>query len=196
MKTIGITGPTGAGKTTALQTLAAMGVHIIDADAVYHDLLVRSIPLQEALIARFGRGILAGGQIDRKALGQVVFGDPAALADLNLITRRFISGAIREQTQAAAQAGRRGVAIDAIGLIESGLACDATVAILAPKEVRICRIMAREGISEDYARRRVEAQQPDSFYRTHCGYVLENNGTEPIEEFQQRAAALFAQLLT
>ena len=76
-------------------------------------------------------------------------------------------------------------AIDAINLIESGLAalCDTTVAVLAPKALRLARIMARDGISEDYARRRIEAQKPDEFYRASCGAVLENSGTP--EAFQQ-----------
>ena len=91
MKRIGITGPTGAGKTTALQALVELDAHIIDADAVYHALLESSAPLRAALTVRFGPSILDGeGRVNRKALGGVVFGDPAALADLNAITHRFI----------------------------------------------------------------------------------------------------------
>ena len=87
MKRIGITGPTGAGKTTALQALVELDAHIIDADAVYHALLESSAPLRAALTVRFGPSILDGeGRVNRKALGGVVFGDPAALADLNAIT--------------------------------------------------------------------------------------------------------------
>ena len=81
--------------------------------------------------------------------------------------------------------GRQLLAIDAINLIESGLAglCDTTVAVLAPKALRLARIMARDGIPEDYARRRIEAQKPDEFYRASCGAVLENSGTP--EAFQK-----------
>jgi len=82
MKRIGITGPTGAGKTTALQALAELDAHIIDADAVYHALLESSATLRAELTARFGPSILDGeGRVNRKALGGVVFGDPAALAE-------------------------------------------------------------------------------------------------------------------
>ena len=94
MKIIGITGPTGAGKTTALGALTALGACIIDADAVYHRLLEESAPLREALTARFGDICDQMGRIDRKKLGEQVFTDPAALADLNGITHRFVGEAV------------------------------------------------------------------------------------------------------
>ena len=194
MKRIGITGPTGAGKTTALNALVRLGAHVIDADQVYHQLLEGSAPMRAELTARFGPGILDGaGRVDRKALGGVVFADPAALADLNAITHRYVMEELQRQTARAEAQGRPAVAIDAIALIESGAAdaCDVVVGVLAPKEVRVRRIMAREGISEAYARKRVEAQQGDDFFRAHCGYILENGGEDPAE-FEARALALFA----
>lgn len=198
MKRIGITGPTGAGKTTALGALTDLGAHVIDADAVYHALLESSAPLRAALTGRFGPSILAPeGKIDRKALGNVVFGDPKALDELNRITHRFILEEIDRQTAQAEREGKPAVAVDAIALLESGVGetCDAVVGILAPKEVRVRRIMAREGIPEDYARRRVEAQQGDGFFRAHCGYILENREEDTPEAFRARARALFEQIL-
>ena len=198
MKRIGITGPTGAGKTTALGALEDLGAWVIDADRVYHDLLANSAPLRAALADRFGPAILDGeGRVDRKALGAVVFGDPEALADLNDVTHRFILAEIDRQIAQAKAEGRPAAAIDAIALIESGLGetCDAVVGILAPKELRVRRIMAREGIGEDYARRRVEAQQGDGFYRAHCGYLLENREDDTPGAFRARARALFEHIL-
>ena len=194
-----LTCPTGAGKTTALQALAELDAHIIDADAVYHALLESSATLRAELTARFGPSILDGeGRVNRKALGGVVFGDPAALAELNAITHRFILAEIDRQAAGAEEQGRSAVAIDAIALIESGLGetCGAIVGILAPRELRIRRIMAREGISEDYARKRVEAQQGDGFFRTHCDYLLENRADDTPEAFQARAKQLFEQILS
>lgn len=194
MKRIGITGPTGAGKTTALNALTSLGAHVIDADAVYHDLLESSAPMKGALVERFGGEILnEQGTIDRKALGNVVFADPEALADLNAITHRFVMEEIDRQAARAEEEGLPAVAIDAIALIESGVAdtCDQVVGILAPKETRIRRIMAREGISEEYARKRVEAQQSDDFFRSRCGHILENTGEDPAA-FQAQALELFS----
>ena len=114
MKRIGITGPPGAGKTTALGALEELGACVIDADAVYHRLLEESAPLRTALAGRFGPGILdREGKVDRKALGGVVFGDPEALADLNAITHRLILAAIERQAAPAGPEGKAARGSDA-----------------------------------------------------------------------------------
>ena len=198
MKIIGITGPTGAGKTTALGALRELGAWMIDADEVYHRLLEESAPLREALTARFGDIQDKSGKIDRKKLGNVVFGDPAALADLNAITHRFIGEEIDRQLSAARAEGRSAAAIDAIALIESGLGdrCDAVVGVIAPAELRVRRIIVREGIPEDYAWQRVNAQQGEEFFRAHCDYLLENTERDTPDAFMARALVLFSDLLS
>ena len=180
MRVIGITGPTGAGKTTVLQALESLGGVLIDADAVYHDLTRSSQAMQAELIARFGP-VYDGNELDRKKLGAVVFQDENALADLNRITHKYIARETQRRIEAAKAAGATAVGIDAIGLLESQLVdfCDCTLAVTAPEELRVKRIMARDGISEDYARLRVQAQKPDDFYRTHCTDVLMNDAATP-----------------
>lgn len=180
MTIFGITGGTGCGKTTALQTIRSMGGLIIDCDEVYHTLGRTSEDLKTKLIARFGPEPYATGVLDTKPIGQIVFHDPTALEELNQITHTAVKEEIDRRLDAWAMSGGTLAAIDAIALIESGASekCDHLVGITAPKELRMRRIMARDGISEDYARARIESQQPDAYYQQHCDKILENAGTQ------------------
>lgn len=194
---IGLTGPTGAGKTTVLHVLEGMGAAVLDADAIYHDLTVSSQPMRQALQERFGPDIYDDqGVLLRKQLGAKVFGDAQALEDLNAITHRYIQLEIQRRLDQAQAEGKQVAVVDAIALIESGVAdiCHITVAVVAKAETRIGRIMARDGIDEAYARKRVEAQKPAEFFETHCQYTLHNDGDDP-GQLEQQATALFAHIL-
>lgn len=194
---IGLTGPTGAGKTTVLHVLEGMGAAVLDADAIYHDLTVSSQPMRQALQERFGPDIYDDqGVLLRKQLGARVFGDAQALEGLNAITHRYIQLEIQRRLDQAQAEGKEIAVVDAIALIESGVAdiCHITVAVVAKAETRIGRIMARDGIDEVYARKRVEAQKPAEFFETHCQYTLHNDGDDP-GQLEQQATALFAHIL-
>ena len=196
MKILGITGPTGAGKTTALQELKQMGALLIDADAVYHRMLKEDVQLRQELEEKFGCMTDENGEFDRKKLGSIVFRDSEALEALNKIAHRHIVNRIKTMLEQAEKEEIRLAAVDAIALFESGLdrLCHDTVAIIAPPQVRIRRIMDREGISEEYARMRVEAQQKDDFFTARCGHTLYND-CDSREEFAERAKELFAVLV-
>lgn len=194
---IGLTGPTGAGKTTVLHVLEGMGAAVLDADAIYHDLTVSSQPMRQELQERFGPDIYDDqGVLLRKQLGAKVFGDSQALEDLNAITHRYIQLEIQRRLDQAQAEGKQVAVVDAIALIESGVAdiCHITVAVVAKAETRIGRIMSRDGIDEVYARQRVEAQKPAEFFETHCQYTLHNDGDDP-GQLEQQATALFAHIL-
>lgn len=196
MTVIGITGPTGAGKTTVLNVLRELGGAAADCDAVYHDLLRTSIPMQNELKNRFGCEIFdANGGLRRKEFGAIVFGDQSALAALNAITHRYIIAELRRRIARAEAENRPAIALDAIALLESGAGelCGATIAVTALPEVRVRRIMAREGISEEYARRRVAAQKPEAWFEAHCTYTLRNDGTQA--ELEAGARRLLTQMI-
>ena len=194
VKLVGITGGTGSGKTTALEAAKELGALAIDADGVYHDLCRDCAPMLADIEARFPSSV-EEGVLQRKKLGAVVFADPAALEDLNAITDPYIMDAIDELLAAYAAAGGTCAVLDAIELIGTSLEerLDVLVGVTAPEQDRVARLVAREGVSEEYARLRIRAQKPDSFFEAHCDHILRNDGTR--EEFRQSCDKLFKTIL-
>lgn len=181
---LGITGGTGCGKTTLLSLIRKRGGVVLDCDAIYHSLLLTDENMLGAIRARFPEAF-ADGSLNRKRLGAIVFSDPAALLELNAITHHAVVQAVRR----ALEESPRHTAIDAIALFESGLdqLCHITVAVTAPLEARVTRLMARDGISEEYARSRIAAQHDQSWFCQRCTYTLENDTTP--EDFEKKCFA-------
>ena len=170
---IGITGGTGSGKTTLLNLIRDYGGLVLDCDAIYHKLLSTDTDLLNAIEQRFP-GTVEDGTLNRKKLGAIVFADEDALQDLNRITH----GAVKQEVLRQLSQKPALAAIDAIGLFEGGLGelCDVTVAVTAPKEARIHRLIVRDGITEEYARKRIAAQHDDDWFRKRCDHILVNDG--------------------
>ena len=181
---LGITGGTGCGKTTLLKIIEENGGLILDCDAIYHELLTSDASLLTAIENRFP-GTVENGVLQRKKLGAIVFSDEKALEALNKITH----GAIKAEVLRRLADKPKLAAIDAIALFEGGLAelCDVTVAVTAPEEIRVKRLMLRDNISEEYARSRIAAQHPERWFREHCDCTLENIGTEV--QFREKCLA-------
>ena len=185
---IGITGGTGCGKTTALNVLKDHGCVVLDCDAIYHRLLETDKNMLTAIETRFP-GTVVDDKLDRKKLGAIVFADKDALLDLNKITHHAVRQEVLKQLDPQPELA----AIDAIGLFEGGLAelCQLTVAITAPESDRVARLMARDGISEDYAKARIHAQRPQDEFISLCDHSLHNDGTQAL--FQEKCLAFFRQ---
>ncbi len=190
---LGLTGGTGAGKTSALNAIRELGGEIIDCDAVYHEMLDNDQELRNTINAAFPGVFGTDGKLNRQKLGQEVFAKKERLDKLNAIVFRFLIPELERRLDSAPDGL---YAIDAINLIESGLdrLCDRTIAVTAPTELRVRRIMARDNISEQYARLRISAQKPDEFYRSKCDLEL-NNGAETAETFQREAKLFFERLV-
>jgi len=191
----GITGGTGAGKTTVVQALESFGALPLDCDKIYHELLLSSEEMRAEIEARFS-GVSVNGVIDRKKLGEAVWNDPAALHDLGEITHRFVDSELEWRIISFKAQGGELVAIDAIALIESGQGkkCDAVVGVIAPQEKRLSRIMGRDDLTEEEALMRINAQQEESFYRENCDYILENI-YDTQAEFEEKSKNFFKKLL-
>jgi dephospho-CoA kinase len=180
---IGLTGESGAGKSTVAKFLEMYGFYIIDCDAIS-----RTLDTDKEYIARveaeFGPQAtsFAGGmkRINRKALGALLFGKDAkdgAVAKLNSISHPIIIAKVHEEISKA-RAAQKSAVIDAPLLFESGLdeICDVTVGVTAPIETRIARLCARDGISADMALKRFANQKNEAFLRTNCTHVISNDG--------------------
>ena len=181
---LGITGGTGCGKTTLLKEIEALGGVVLDCDAIYHELLQKDPVLLNAIEEAFP-GVVEDGSLNRKKLGAIVFHDETALQQLNAITHSAVKAEVlRKLSRKPALA-----AIDAIALFEGGLSelCDLTVAVTAPEEARVVRLMHRDCISEEYARSRISAQHGEDWFTQRCDFVLKNDRTP--EEFQQKCLA-------
>ncbi len=196
MKIIGLTGPSGSGKSFFCELLAKRGVASIDADRVYHSMLVPPSHCLDALAERFGKGILrADGTLDRSALSAIVFapGAEAELADLNSITLKLVIEKIKLMIAELEKSGVAAVIVDAPTLFESGFDrdCDLTVAIIADRELRIERIMHRDRITHERAEARINAQKSDDFYKAHCDTVIYNDqNAEHLEALAENVLAL------
>lgn len=182
MKTIGLTGPSGSGKGALESILLRHGVPFLDTDAVYHEMVSRPSDCLRELKSTFGDFILsADGSLDRKRLAAYVFdseGDRASrLEALNRVTHKHVLDVVRLWLRQKESEGYKAAIVDAPLLYESGFdeECDLVIAVLAHKEVRLARIMLRDGISEKEARARIDAQPSDDFYKERADFVINND---------------------
>lgn len=177
MKILGLTGGSGTGKSAACTAFARLGCGVIDADATYRTLCDTCEPMLKEIQNVFGDVFSTDGKLDRKKLGAIVFADAQKLQQLNAITHPYIRQAARDAFAAYSKQGCLLCIYDAPVLFEGQMEtlCDKTCAVLAARNTRIARIVARDAITEEYAALRIDAQKDDAFYRERCDYVVQND---------------------
>lgn len=177
MKILGLTGGSGTGKSAACTAFARLGCGVIDADATYRTLCNTCEPMLKEIQNVFGDVFSTDGKLDRKKLGAIVFADAQKLQQLNAITHPYIRQAARDAFAAYSKRGCLLCIYDAPVLFEGQMEtlCDKTCAVLAARNTRIARIVARDAITEEYAALRIDAQKDDAFYRERCDYVVQND---------------------
>ena len=184
---VGLTGTTGAGKSTVAEGLKKYGYAVIDADLIARIATERSSPLLPQLAEAFGADIInEDGSLNRKLLADRAFRSDFERNTLNSITHPEIIRLIEKKVQGAFWDGYEAVIIDAPQLFESGLAksCNLVISVVAPEDVRLRRIMERDEMTEDSARKRIRAQLPDDYFRQNSDFVIENTGNE--EELKEK----------
>ena len=178
---VGLTGTTGAGKSTLSEELKKYGYAIIDADAVARLATEKGSPLLPKLAEAFGQDVLnTDGSLDRKVLAKRAFSTPEATKLLNTITHPEIIRLIDKKINGAFWDGYEAVIIDAPQLFESEMAykCNFIVSVVAPQDIRIKRIMERDELTAEEAERRINSQLSDDFFRENSDVVVENDGDE------------------
>lgn len=183
MKIIGLCGGSGSGKGTVAELFSVYGIMSIDTDAVYHDLTSHKTTCLDDIVNEFGKDILnSDGSLNRKKLAKIVFGGEDSMIKrsiLNRISHKHVLNKTKDIISECEKNGAEIVAIDAPLLFESGfnIECDFIVAVTADIDVRIDRVMARDGIDKNAATLRIKSQLPDSYLIENSDYNLINNGS-------------------
>ena len=181
---IGICGRSGSGKGYVCKLFSALGALHVDTDVIYHDLLLakdnKPTALAGELAYAFGNILMDNGEVDRKTLGKIVFSDDRKRKELNTITHRAILAQTKKRIENSEQPF---VLIDAPLLFESGFDkfCDVTVCVTADEDVCIDRIIKRDGIERDDAKKRLCAQISSSDLIDKCDYVIYNNPNDDVK---------------
>lgn len=196
MKLIGLTGGIGAGKSTVSARLAERGAVIVDADAITRELQQPGQPVFEAIVERFGPGVVAGdGNLDRQALADIVFNDQAALAELNMLTHPAVGKAITERIAGELETDHV-VVLDVPLMVESGMyAVAGLIVVDCPIDEALRRLVTHRGMAEADARARMARQASREDRLARADFVIDNSGSpEELDDQIERVWSWMATL--
>jgi len=195
MRLVGLTGGIGSGKSTFAAALRGLGAPVIDADRLARDAVRRGTPALAAIREAFGDGVLGpDGELDRRRLAALVFGDPSARARLEAIVHPAVRQAVAEETARLVADGHAIAFYDVPLLFETGLDrdVDCVVVVYAPPALQRSRLMARDDISGAEAEARLSAQLPIDEKARRADVVVDNQGG--LDELRAKAARVLAAL--
>ena len=194
MRCIGLTGGIGSGKSTVSALLAARGAVVVDADAITRELQQPGTEVFQAMVERFGPGIVAAdGTLDRQAVADLVFGDAEALADLNAIVHPAVGAEIARRLAEEAETDHL-VVLDVPLLVESGRSDLAGLVVVdVDPEVAVERLVAQRGMREDDARARMARQVGREERLAKADVVIDNSGT--LGDLEAQVEALWPRLV-
>ena len=175
---LGLTGPTGSGKSAVAKVFCDMGYKLVDADKIARDIVSVGSPVIDKLAERFGNDIvLPDGNIDRKLLASRAFSSNENTKALNDITHPAIVESVRKNIDDFVQQGFKKIIYDAPLLFESGTdkLCDKVLSVVADKDTRIERLKRRDNLSCEEINKRISAQHEDDFYTDKSDFVIKNN---------------------
>lgn len=177
MKIYGLTGKTGAGKSTVAEKLKNHGFRVIDGDVIARSITEKGKPANSLLANEFGCDIIeSDGGLNRKLLASRAFKDRESTARLNAITHPIIKAEFEKELEKAELDGFACAVIDAAALLESSCKelCEKIIVVTAPAEIRLARILKRDGIAEEQALSRMNAQFPDEYYNEKADIIIRN----------------------
>lgn len=176
---LGLTGPTGAGKTTAASAMLDVGCIVIDSDKIARSVLSPGSPCVDKVCAAFGSDLIkSDGNIARQKLAERAFSSDANTQELNSITHPFIIQIIKDKINEAKRNNDCIIVIDAPLLFEAGVnnLCDVVVSVITDEEIRLNRIMQRDCLNKNQAKQRILRQHNNEFYILKSDYILDGNG--------------------
>ncbi len=191
MKIIGLTGPTGSGKTVFSEVAKALGIYVLNADEIAHETLKKE-KTAEKLTKVFGCEILSGGIVDRKKLGKIAFSSYEATEKLNQTVLPLI---VEDIKNTLSKIKSEFVLLDAPTLFESGLdsECDYIISVISDENIRKSRIVERDSLSEEAALLRLSAAKSDEFFISRSSHIIFNNGS--IEHFKTEAESVILSIM-